>query len=71
MAKQEEIRDVKGGIGDVLRQMNTEVMLESGRDYGYYIDKILRYLHSQDVVIAKYGVYSDLMESLINEDKNY
>lgn len=48
MTKQEEIKEY---IKSVLVQMNSEVMLESGRSYDYYLGKILGYLHSQDVVI--------------------
>ena len=37
------------------------------RDNYKEADKILKYLHSQDVYIAKHGFYSDLMEPLIDE----
>ena len=59
MTKQEEIR---GGIVDRFQNLWTVQTYEEKVTLANYI---LNYLHSQGVVITKYGFYSDLMEPLV------
>lgn len=62
MSKQEEIRNkiLTLLVGVAQREVNGFVAT----------DQILQYLHSQGVVITKYGIYSDLMEPLIEEEQD-
>jgi len=59
MTKQEEIRE---GIVDRFQNLWTVQTYEEKVTLANYI---LNYLHSQGVVITKYGFYSDLMEPLV------